>query len=77
MSLKRRNYPGLSERLREARVNKNWNQCRLGRLSGIRRETINKLEHGHTSPHDYTIDTLANTLNVTAEWLKYGGDNNV
>lgn len=60
-------------RLREVRERAPLTQGELADKAGVRRQTVNSLEQGHTEPHPRTIRALAKALGVEPAAL-YGED---
>ncbi len=63
------NYPGvdamrviLARKLIRARRALGWSQAELARQSGVRVETLNRLEHGKHAAHVATVDKLQRAL---------------
>lgn len=61
-----------SDRLKKARERRGLNQTELGDLLGVSAQTVQQWESGRTMPRHKRIDTLANTLQVRAQWLIFG-----
>lgn len=57
------------QRLRHARLALGLTQAQLARQIGIRREHLNILEHGRSSPTITTLAKLAQALEVTTDYL--------
>jgi transcriptional regulator with XRE-family HTH domain len=59
-----------ARRLQLARVNAGLEQRELGRLVGLTRETIGRLERGQTTQISIqALRKLARALNVSSDWL--------
>ena len=54
----------IGERVREVRTARRYSQEKLGRVTGLSRETIRKIEAGETLPEVTTLDVLAQGLEV-------------
>ena len=52
----------LARKLIRARRALGWSQAELARRSGVRVETLNRLEHGKHSPNVATVDKLSRAL---------------
>lgn len=55
--------------LRQARQRSGLSLSQLADLTGLRRETIGRLEHGQEAPQPYALRRLAATLGTSAEEL--------
>lgn len=65
----------LAKRLKKLRKARNWVQYDLARDSGVKRETIAKIESGSTQqPKLETTRKLAKALGVTESFLIFGID---
>ncbi len=51
------------------RAERGWSISRLAKESGVPRETISRIEHGHNEPSAATIKKLADALGVTVHDL--------
>ena len=58
-----------SVRLLEARKRKNLTQDRLAELVGISGQSVSKYERGESRPELVTAVAIAETLNVSLDWL--------
>jgi transcriptional regulator with XRE-family HTH domain len=54
----------IGERIRSVREEHGVNQSELARRSGVARNTINRIEHGHRIPSSETLEKLAMALDV-------------
>jgi len=54
----------IGHRVREVRDARGYSQEKLGRLTGLSRETIRKIEAGETLPEVITLDVIAQGLEV-------------
>jgi len=65
----------LGERVRAARDRKLWTQRDLSEATGIMEATISRIENGkyRRRPYRETLETLAETLDVSVTWLVFGG----
>lgn len=54
----------IGERIRQARVRARLTQEMLGELSGIDRQTINRIEQGHAAPRVDSLIRIAEALDV-------------
>lgn len=64
---------GLAQRLREARIARNYTYGELARLTDIpSRQTVYNLETGRQSASLDQIKKLAAALNVSPAWLAFG-----
>lgn len=61
-----------SDRIRDARKNKNLTQQRLGDLVGVSKTTVSQWEKGDYAPSGQNLYNLAKALGVSAEWLLSG-----
>ena len=74
----RRNRPhrdiclALGERVRRLRVARGWAQSDLAAHSGIGRQFISDLENGKQEPRLRTLETLANSFDMTVSQLMRG-----
>jgi transcriptional regulator with XRE-family HTH domain len=59
----------LGERVKRSRMRLGWNQLELAEESGIPQQVISRLEHGHQSIYIERLIELANTLNVSLDYL--------
>lgn len=58
------------ERLRRIREERGWSQERLGKVIGVSRSAISKIEKGTVAdPKAVQIKKMAEALGVSAEWL--------
>jgi transcriptional regulator with XRE-family HTH domain len=58
------------ERLAKAREKRGWTQQELAERTGIRYETINRIENGkHAEPRVYVAVALAKALGTTVDYL--------
>lgn len=55
--------------LRQARQRSGLSLSQLADLTGLRRETIGRLEHGQEEPQPYALRRLTATLHVSADEL--------
>lgn len=55
--------------LRQARQRSGLSLSQLADLTGLRRETIGRLEHGQEEPQPYALRRLATTLGTSADEL--------
>ena len=55
--------------LRQARQRSGLSLSQLADLTGLRRETIGRLEHGQEEPQPYALRRLTATLRVSADEL--------
>jgi len=55
--------------LRRLREQRQLSQIALARLSGIRPETISRIENGHHVPSIHTLQALARALQLTPDEL--------
>lgn len=69
---KRRIYEGMGERLRERRGELGFSQRSLSETSGVAVDVIVKLERDARGPRPSTLQKLAKTLGVSAEYLTTG-----
>lgn len=61
----------LSERLKWARERLGWSQKTLAERSGVTQQNISKLEKNPHAQTSFVLE-LAEALNVSPDWLKYG-----
>lgn len=54
----------IGRRVLEVRTARRYSQEKLGRLTGLSRETIRKIEAGETLPEIITMDVIAQALEV-------------
>lgn len=59
----------LAERIKELRVEKGYNQNKLATLCKVKQSCVSKWERGETLPDAEMIITLAETFNVTTDFL--------
>ncbi len=57
------------DRLRSLREQQGWSQRELGRRSGVGETMIAKYERGETEPSGVVVRLLAETLNVSTDYL--------
>lgn len=64
----------LGDRVRLARDRKLWTQRELSEATGIMEATISRIENGkyQRRPYRETLETLAETLDVSVSWLVFG-----
>lgn len=60
----------IAQRLKEARIRKNWSQKELAEKSDVSFEQISRYETGKSRPHKSVIIKLAKALGVTSEYLE-------
>jgi transcriptional regulator with XRE-family HTH domain len=65
----------LAERLRRQRMSLGLNQADLAERTGIPYQVISRLEHGHQSIYVERLVELADTLNVSLDYLVGRTDN--
>ena len=70
----RRNFDGLNKRAYESRRNAHMSQAALSEKSGVSIPQIKNIESGKSTPHDSTLELLSEALNVSVDYLKYGGE---
>lgn len=71
--MSKKHYEGFSERLTAARQSQDLTKCALARKCGLTYHAIWKMERGDTIPHEYNLMAIADVLNVSIDYLKYGG----
>lgn len=59
----------LSNRIREARLNKKLTQEQLAKIVGTKKATISNYENRHSTPSNQMLSDLASALNVTSDYL--------
>ncbi len=69
-----KNYPGMNIRIKELRNKKNWRQEDLANNANISLSTIKNIENPEKNPSESTIRKVANSLNTTVDYLKFGKD---
>ena len=57
--------------IKELREQKGLSQEELSEASGISLRTIQRIENGEGTPRESTLNTIAESLNVTADYLIY------
>jgi transcriptional regulator with XRE-family HTH domain len=62
----------LPDRIKQRRRALGWSQAQLARVSEHSEMTISKWERGVLRPTLDSVQSLADALGVTAEWLAYG-----
>lgn len=60
------------ERVREARRRQGWSQGELSRRTGLRPETISRLETGKHGVGSDSASAIADATGVTIDWLLHG-----
>ena len=55
----------MGTRTREIRLHRNLTQEKLAEAAGLDRQAVNRIEHGHTSPHLDTLLCIADALGVS------------
>ncbi|MDO8605135.1 MAG: helix-turn-helix transcriptional regulator [Phaeospirillum sp.] len=58
-----------SERLKMARNEKGWTQCRLANAAGLSGQAIDQIERGLRTPSAETLRKLALALGKSADWF--------
>lgn len=58
-----------STRLKELRLSKKLTQPALGEIVGLKKQTINDLEHSRGNPSIFTAIALADYFNVSLDYL--------
>lgn len=61
----------ISARLKQLRVEKGLTQHQLGLLSGVKQQTIQRIESGSSSRPRNIIE-ISEALECSAKWLLYG-----
>lgn len=64
----------LGPRLREAREESGLTQQQLAELSGVRRETLSRIERGHHEAYWDTVCRLSRALGKPLEWFAESGN---
>lgn len=62
----------IGDRIKEIRKELDKNQEEFGRLIGIGKTAVSKLEKGENSPSDQTVILICKEFNISEEWLRYG-----
>ncbi|KNC88993.1 S24 family peptidase [Trabulsiella odontotermitis] len=62
----------INARIREARLNAKFTQDALAKRIGLTKATVSQWESGTTEPRGKNLINLAETLNVSPEWLLTG-----
>ena len=62
----------LADRLRRLRTAKGWTQETLSEHSGVSRDNISRIERGRHYVLAYTLDALADALDVSMDYLWVG-----
>lgn len=62
----------IGDRIKEIRKELDKNQEEFGRLIGIGKTAVSKLEKGENSPSDQTVILICKEFNINEEWLRYG-----
>ena len=57
------------ERIRRRRMALGWTQQELAKVTGIPYPTLSRIEHGEQSVHYERVVTLADALDVSADYL--------
>ena len=57
----------IAERLKDARLEREWSQETLANKAGIDRKTVNRIENGHFSPSMTTFLLLCEAMKVNAQ----------
>lgn len=65
-------YPGLVDRIKEARTLRLMSQATLAREARVTTRTMNRIEQGEVTPRPETIQSIARALYVEPTWLAYG-----
>lgn len=60
----------IAERLKKARIDKNWNLKELATESGVAYEQISRYESGKSKPNKSVLLRLAEALNTSIEYLE-------
>lgn len=64
--------PVFANRLREARLRKNWTMAQLAKAAGTTRQNVSRLESQNgQQPKSQTVAALAEALGVDRAWLFY------
>jgi len=68
----------MENRIRQARIEKNWSQADLSRRMFVSQPSVAAWESGRKAPHTKNLARLAMLLGVSVEWLATGrGDKNL
>ena len=59
----------LAQRIKELRIEKNYNQAELAKLCNVKQSCVSKWERGETLPDVEIIIALAQLFNVTTDYL--------
>ncbi len=62
----------IGERIKKIRKDLNKNQEEFGKIIGIGKTAVSKLEKGENSPSDQTVILICKEFNISEEWLRYG-----
>ena len=62
----------IGDRIREARKEKGWSQAQLGKELGVKQQMIAQYENKKRNPNADTISKIAELLEVSSTWLRYG-----
>jgi len=62
----------IGTRIKEARVQKGWSQEVMAKAMGVTRGAISQWEAGDTNLSLDRLTAIADTLNVSEEWLRAG-----
>lgn len=60
----------IAQKLKEARISRNWSQKELANKSGVSFEQISRYETGKSRPHKSVLFRLAKALGVTSQYLE-------
>ena len=59
----------LAQRIKELRIENNYNQGKLAELCNVKQSCVSKWERGETLPDVEIIITLSQLFNVTTDYL--------
>lgn len=66
---------GFADRIRQARINKNWNQEELAKEVSLTQGAISQFEKGQRMPTPINLQLLAQKLEVSVDYLLGEEDN--
>ena len=76
MTKKKKENNGFAERLKQLRIQKGISQTELAKIVNMHNTHISRYERGESSPSSKALKALADCLDVSADYLFYGKEEN-